>query len=808
MFEYKDADFYSEFFRNHSDFELLDEFRISSEKDEKNLYIGQVEVKNTVHPLILRVEIPFTFPHNKLVFRTKSLSGYPHLIHNGKIEHGDWFCLNTPFAETAEDQLNQEILRLKGWIDRTMNPELPAIIEDPDVRCGLSITHSYEWENPDEVKEFSAKARLTFVGQDIQFLSSYRERKGYFNCVKSPDNRIYAFSHKVDGANFKLPFIIVKDFPGNVSILEDFLRMKDFYEWNEEVCHHLLPDSNYKSGKRLYAWTSTKYKIEYSAEKAINLIKEVTAELNQEESYLEDGNRFNSESKKRIVVPSHKKLILEELEKVRKDIISNNGVKYIPDPWNKAIGDDEYDEEQARIDYWVDYEQYSFHHFVVGFESGEKIQWVVFFTNPATIRRNQISYDIKVKTVYIEHFDSLALNRELPQYITKEMFFGRGTLSREFTDKHIALVGLGAIGSIVAEALAHSGVQHIGLWDGDTIEPGNICRSSFRLADLGQSKVEAISSKIQSINPFIRIADIKSHGSWNTLRGPNYQDYLNGEFYGNVNYNSQEKSIKQLDDYDLIIDCTGSNEMLHFLSYALEGKDIVGLCITNHANELVSVTNADGNPFEIRKAYLSRIEQDTKNFYAEGEGCYSPTFLAKYSDISALVNLWIKEFDKALKSNDKFHSSIFGYCETGILIDRIHTLRLNGYDIILNVPKEALLDAKEMDMLVDGNLGYVFGHYSANGKQILITHIVQAQSALKELDDAYSTSKGIIDYIGDYTYSNSKTDTFTDEMRESLACKATDEDINTNNPLLALRTKSGNIDFYLYINNQLVKFIK
>lgn len=813
MFEYKDADFYSDFFRNHLDFELLDEFRISTEKDEKNLYIGQVEVKNTVHPLILRVEIPFTFPHNKLVFRTKSLSGYPHLIHTGKINHGDWLCLNTPFAETVEEQLNQEILRLKGWIDRTMNPELPAIIEDPDVRFGLAITHSYEWENPDEVKEFSAKARLTFVGQDIQSLSSYKECKGYFHCVKSPDNRIYAFPHKVDGANFKLPYIIVKDFPENVSILEDFLRMKDFYEWDDEVCHHLLPDSNYKSGKELSAWTSPKYELEYSLNEALNLIKDVATELREEETYLEYGNRFNSilkrqESKKRIVVPSHKRLIIDELEKVRKDIISNNGVKYIQDPWNKVIGTDEYDEEDATFDQWCEYGQYAFHHFAVGFESGEKIQWLIFFTNPATIRRNQISYDIKVKIIYIEHFVSLALDRELPQYITKEMFFGRGSLCGKFADKHIALVGLGAIGSIVAEALAHSGVQHIGLWDSDTIEPGNICRSSYRLADLGQSKVKAISSKIQSINPFIKIADIKSHGFWNTLRGPNYQDYVNGEFYGNVNYNSQEESIKQLDEYDLIIDCTGSNEILHFLSYALDTKDIISLCITNHANELVCVTNADGNPFELRKVYLSRIEQDTKNFYAEGEGCYSPTFLAKYSDISALVNLWIKEFDKTLENNDKFHSSIFKYCETGILIDRIHTLGLTGYDIILNVPEEALLDAQEMDSTVEGNLGYIFGCYSADRKQILITHIVEAQSAIEELKDAYGTSKGIIDYIGDYTYSDSESDLFTDKMRDTLAYKAIDEDINTNNPLLALRTKSGNIDFYLYINNQLVKFIE
>lgn len=811
MFEYKNAAYYSDYFRRLSDFSLIEEFKASAEKDEKNLFVGIVEVRSTIHPLVLRVEIPFTFPHNKLVFRTKSLSGYPHLIHTGKIEQGDWFCLNTPFAETVEEQLNQEILRLKGWINRTMNPGLPAIIDDPDVRRALAIAYAYEWENPDEVKEFRAQARLTFVGQDIQLLSSYKEKTGYFYCVKSPDNRIYAYPHKVEGVNFKLPYIIVPDVPGDVSVLEDFLRMKDFYEWDEELCHHLLPDSNYKSGKRLSAWSSAKYEIKYSVDEAIGLINDIVVELNNSESYLEEDNRFSTifkkqESKKKLVLPSHKVLILEELEKIRKEIIANKGIKYIKAPWNKVIGDDEYDEEDAMIDEWCEYGQYAFHYFVVGFETGAEIQWILFYTNPASVRHEQTSYDIKVKTIYIERFVSLSLNRESPQCITKERFFGRGALNVNFTDKHIALVGLGAIGSMVAEALAHSGVSHIGLWDGDIIEPGNICRSSYRLADLGDSKVDAISKKIQSINPFINISEIKSHGFWNTLRGPNYQEYVAGSFYDNVNYNSQEESLKQLESYDLIIDCTGSNEMLHFLSFAINDKDIISLCITNHANELVCVTNADGNPFELRKAYLSRIEQDTKNFYSEGNGCYSPTFLAKYSDIATLVNICIRDLDKSFICGDKFHSAIFGYCESGILIDRIHTLKLEGYDIILNVPEEALLDAKELYHTMDGNLGYVLGGYSSNGKQILITHIVPAQSAKEELENAFAISKGIIDYLGDFTYSNSESDSFSKEMADSMSCKAADSDINTNNPLLALRTQNGDIVFYLYINNQLVRF--
>ena len=223
MFDYKNAQFYTDYFSSLEGFSLLEEFKESEDKNEKNLYIGSVEVLNTIHPLILRVEIPFTFPHNKLVFRTKSLSGYPHLIHTGKIEYGDWFCLNTPFAETPEEQLNQEISRLKEWISHQMRKDLPAIIKDANVIKALAFANAYEWENLDEVKEFSSRAIITFVGQEIQLRSSYKELTGYFDCVKSPDNRIYAFSHNIDGTNYKLPYIIVKE------IQKMFQFLKTFY---------------------------------------------------------------------------------------------------------------------------------------------------------------------------------------------------------------------------------------------------------------------------------------------------------------------------------------------------------------------------------------------------------------------------------------------------------------------------------------------------------------------------------------------------------------------------------------------------
>ena len=812
MFDYKNAQFYTDYFSSLEGFSLLEEFKESEDKNEKNLYIGSVEVLNTIHPLILRVEIPFTFPHNKLVFRTKSLSGYPHLIHTGKIEYGDWFCLNTPFAETPEEQLNQEISRLKEWISHQMRKDLPAIIKDANVIKALAFANAYEWENLDEVKEFSSRAIITFVGQEIQLRSSYKELTGYFDCVKSPDNRIYAFSHNIDGTNYKLPYIIVKEIPENVSILEDFLLMKDFYGWDEETCHHLLSKSNYKSAKNTFVWSSPKYEVEYTEEQALNIANDVISELEKEESYLDKKTPFiysiiKKEQFKEIIrkkIPqSHKKLILEELKEVKKEIITNNGIKYIEDPWHK-VSEELMTEEEEKVEDWCQFGQYVYDYFVVGFEHGKEIQWVLFFTNPASIKNNQISYDIKIRTINIDSLVSIKMGKASPQYITKEMFFGRGALCPILAGKHIALVGLGAIGSIVADVLTHSGIQYIGLWDGDIVEPGNICRSSYQLRDLGQSKVYAIKTKIQSINPFVNISEVIPHGYWSY--GANFSNYVNGTFYGNVNYNNQEEAVKQLDNFDLIIDCTGSNEMLHFLSYAASNIDIISMCITNHANDLLCITNKDGNPFELRKAYLSRIEQDTKNFYIEGEGCYSPTFLANNCDIASLVNLALRDLNLNMEKGNLMHSTIYSYSERGIIADRISTYKLEGYDITLNVSKETLYDAEEMNDSPDGAIGYIFGSYSKDGKQIMITHIVDALNAEELLSDAFETSKGLIDYIGDYRYSGEQPETYSASSVELIASKAEDCSINTKNPLLAVRNPDGSNTFFLYINNELVKF--
>ena len=153
-------------------------------------------------------------------------------------------------------------------------------------------------------------------------------------------------------------------------------------------------------------------------------------------------------------------------------------------------------------------------------------------------------------------------------------------------------------------------------------------------------------------------------------------------------------------------------------------------------------------------------------------------------------------------------STIYSYTNRGIVADKLHTYKLPGYEITLNISSETLYDAEDIEDATSGELGYLFGCYDRAGKQIMITHVVDSYKAIDLLADAYRTSKGIIDYIGDYTYSGEYPDTYNQSSLELVALKAEDSSINTNNPLLAVRNPDQTISFFLYINNELVKFIK
>ena len=71
---------------------------------------------------------------------------------------------------------------------------------------------------------------------------------------------------------------------------------------------------------------------------------------------------------------------------------------------------------------------------------------------------------------------------------------------------HVAVVGIGGVGSWAAEALARSGVGALTLIDMDHVAESNINRQVHALTEtLGQSKIEAMAARIQGINAWCKL---------------------------------------------------------------------------------------------------------------------------------------------------------------------------------------------------------------------------------------------------------------------------------------------------------------
>lgn len=72
---------------------------------------------------------------------------------------------------------------------------------------------------------------------------------------------------------------------------------------------------------------------------------------------------------------------------------------------------------------------------------------------------------------------------------------------------HVAVAGLGGVGSWTAEALARCGIGALTLIDLDHIAESNVNRQIYALSStLGQSKIEAMAQRIQAINPQCRVS--------------------------------------------------------------------------------------------------------------------------------------------------------------------------------------------------------------------------------------------------------------------------------------------------------------
>ena len=93
--------------------------------------------------------------------------------------------------------------------------------------------------------------------------------------------------------------------------------------------------------------------------------------------------------------------------------------------------------------------------------------------------------------------------------------------AQKIMESHIAVVGIGGVGSWAVEALARSGVGRLTLIDLDHVSESNINRQIHAVsATLGQAKVLAMRDRIHSFNPACEVTCIEEfvdESNWSAL---------------------------------------------------------------------------------------------------------------------------------------------------------------------------------------------------------------------------------------------------------------------------------------------------
>jgi len=209
--------------------------------------------------------------------------------------------------------------------------------------------------------------------------------------------------------------------------------------------------------------------------------------------------------------------------------------------------------------------------------------------------------------------------------------YNRGMYSTDIIDSKILIIGAGALGSMAAEMLVRGGAKDIVLVDHEKTEIGNLTRHTLTLKDIGNYKANALEQHLKNISPYVKVKGIR------------------GRFE-----NASEKDINEIKNANIVMDCSGSDDILHYVEqFTWESRPLFfSMSIGLNAKRLyVLVSQRSKFP---RVFFQSRVEQWLKKDLYEnngkelprsgGIGCWHPAFPARGDEMWLWASTALKYF--------------------------------------------------------------------------------------------------------------------------------------------------------------------
>jgi hypothetical protein len=212
----------------------------------------------------------------------------------------------------------------------------------------------------------------------------------------------------------------------------------------------------------------------------------------------------------------------------------------------------------------------------------------------------------------------------------------RGQLAPALRAKTIGLVGAGALGSMVAELLVRGGAWNLTLIDGQRLEAGNLVRHTLSLPALGEFKASALASHLNLASPHARVASVADDLPLDSV-----------------------KLRDLLAPFDLIIDCTGNDEILLGLARVTFGAPkLFASASVGWACRRLFCFLAQNAAFP-SDAYwkaiapwleIERNEEIPGERRWAGAGCWHPVFPAQAVDLALMAAAVTKQIEYAAGS--------------------------------------------------------------------------------------------------------------------------------------------------------------
>ncbi|MBD5349662.1 MAG: hypothetical protein HDR89_02090 [Bacteroides sp.] len=238
--------------------------------------------------------------------------------------------------------------------------------------------------------------------------------------------------------------------------------------------------------------------------------------------------------------------------------------------------------------------------------------------------------------------------------ISKEYFFGRGALSPKLTDKKILIIGIGAVGSILAHTLVKGGCVDLTIYDFDTKSYGNCCRSEYGFISGITAKMDELWGKLIMDSPFVAVSRLPS----------DFDLCLKSYIEGSEN----EVRLREfLNKFDVIFDCSADDDLSYILEKIHPTSTVLSISITNNARELIVAVSPNVTAFQ--KFAVSNLAQDEGVDMFYPIGCWNPTFKASYNDISTVLQFGIKKINQMFDSQATVRSFIVKANDNGISVE-------------------------------------------------------------------------------------------------------------------------------------------